>query len=1081
MTTSPTTAMSQKDVRAASLLDQGRRQKAELERMVKASFAHSSSSSSSTTNTSRAGRMHPKDSTAKLLDAEVDFARKNVRNTWLNLLFTCTFTREAQSVDANIWNDTSYNLIIAYRSYISTAQKAVDPAAQAPARRGKSAQDAARAKSEYRKFLLEEELFWHELVGRLVRLFSLDEARSNLEVLGIDADSDANSSVSSSMPTDSYASRATRQTNEPDESLSQAALLPAKRVHLITLLHKFLIFCGDLARYREMSSHDNDAGTSTNNKGAKSKHDFSRACAFYEQSRLILPDQGQPSNQLAVVSLYSTDTFAALYYYYRALCVKTPFAKAKINLEKLLSKPTSAYLESAARSADAEDKQWDAAKDYRARDPQLVARLSIDLDQARQLTEAWIEQVVVLHGLFYRRSHLEHIMFLSRSVLATFSTLIRARALRADQIVQFLVIALCASWTTRLWRGAPTASSRESPRPSSDGSEDRHRPRAVRGERSSKKRAPSPETARCVEFLVTAHVLGVFRELTAVDTAETRQAMEANKDLAAALQHTDELSAPARNLTAVVRRTLPALRIVTKWTKTHLEYMQRIQKRARDAMQQFGETDPEVVRSDMEVLPDSERPHPHHAAYADTLESMDRCWSQYVDLINSLRYAFPFDSLPNIGKVGSVGAPALCLEEDSDMRGFAPTRKATQSTIPGGTTINVGMGEACANVEAVRPSQVHPNEEQLMRIADLMIDAKVIAESDASPIHFDDTNNVFVFDRERVRTTTETRPDAATAASATRTVRTASVEASANERMGALMTNSDASRQGGGADVNSVEASMRSVQVRDAGHAAAGDQQRPADQLLVPSQVKSRSYQNKDDLARQLFAAYPLTTESHSGPSSSQMIASSSNTSTPGHGGSANAQDALLQMLSSQASAGQAGMGKGGSYLGASSSGHHVNPLLPNGAPISSIWAPPSAADVSGVASGLAPQLQQYGARGNGASSELYQRQMQQQQPYAYQQQPHWQNGPYMQQQHGGFAETYGHTTPDPFNPHVYGGAHGHQSQQSQQQHQSSYPAPPAQQSQQQRMTPQPGNAHGDQFGFGAGQDLYYPGPSRFQ
>ena len=106
-------------------------------------------------------------------------------------------------------------------------------------------------------------------------------------------------------------------------------------VSIMLAWHLYLISRGestvenyDFARYREMSSHDNDAGTSTN-KGAKAKHDFSRACAFYEQSRLILPDQGQPSNQLAVVSLYSTDTFAALYYYYRALCVKTPFAKAR--------------------------------------------------------------------------------------------------------------------------------------------------------------------------------------------------------------------------------------------------------------------------------------------------------------------------------------------------------------------------------------------------------------------------------------------------------------------------------------------------------------------------------------------------------------------------------------------------------------------------------------------------------------------------------------------------------------------------------------------------------------------------------
>ncbi|KAJ1024762.1 hypothetical protein NDA16_002802 [Ustilago loliicola] len=1078
MTTSTTTSMSQRDARAATLLEQGRRQKAELDRMVKSSFAHTSSSSSTST-TSRAGRMHPKDASAKLLDAEIDFARRNLRNTWLNLLFTCTFTREAQSVDGYIWNDTSYSLISAYRSYISSAQKSVDPTVQAPGRRGKTAQDAARVKSEYRKFLLDEELFWHELVGRLVRIFSLDEARSNLEVLGIDADNDGDTSVSSSLPTDSYASRATRQANEPDETLSQAALLPAKRTHLITLLHKFLIFCGDLARYREMSSHDheNDSHGSKKSKNLP-KYDFSRASAFYEQARLILPDQGNPSNQLAVVSTYKGDTFGSLYYYYRALCVKTPFAKAKINLEKLLAKPTSAYLEGAARSSDGASPTWDTAKDRQARESQLVARLSSNVEEAQQLADAWTKQVVILHGLFYRRNHLDHIMYLSRSVLATFSTLIRARALRADQIVQFLVTALCASWTTRLWRSAPTSSTRDSPRPSSDGSEDRHRPRAIRGERSSKKRAPSPETGRCVEFQVTAHVLGVFRELAAVGTSETRNTIEANKELEMALQQVDGQSNPIRNLTAVVRRTLPALRIVTKWTKTHLEYMQRIEKRARDAMEQSGETDPVVVRSDMEVRPDSERPHPHLVAYADTLESMDRCWSQYVDLINSLRYAFPFDSLPNIGKVGAVGAPALCLEEDSDMRGFAPTRKATQSTIPGGTTISVGMGEACANIEAVRPSQVHPNEEQLMRIADLMIDAKVVAESDASLIHFDDTNNVFVYEKKAGSSAqTGARSAAATAAAALadqtsgNTSRPESLDDPVEAAMRAAMAHAEGSKIEGGADVDSVEQSMRGVQVRDTG--AAGEQ------LLVPSQVKSKTLKNKDDLARQLFAAYPIPSQGPLGAGPSHMTPSNSNSSaSPLGGGAGGNQHALLQMLSQQSGAGHGGTNQ------SSNNSHRANLLLSNGAPISSIWAPNP--------SDLPPHLQAYA----GGASDMYQRQMQQQQQQqmgghlgggAYQHP--WTNNTYSQNQ-GNFADTYGSTTPDPFNPHGYGGAQHlqHNQQLHHQQHQQHHAAfsPSPSHPSQQRTTPQPGNIHGDRLGFGGAggvsspsmQDPYYPGPA---
>ncbi|SNX86288.1 uncharacterized protein MEPE_04997 [Melanopsichium pennsylvanicum] len=1077
MTTSAPTAMSQKDARAAALLEQGRKQKADLDRMVKSNFAHSNSSSSTTSITSRAGRLHPKDSSAKLLDAEIDFARRNLRNTWLNLLFTCTFTREAQPVDGFIWNDTSYSLISAYRSYIFAAQNLVDPTLQPPGRRAKSAQDAARVKSEYRKFLMDEELFWQELVGRLVRLFSLDEARSNLEVLGIDVDSDRDTSVSSSLPTDSYASRATRRDNEPDDNLSQAALLPAKRIHIITLLHKFLIFCGDLARYRELSAHDHEHDSPGNkNTHRLPRYDFSRASAFYEQARLILPDQGNPSNQLAVVSTYKGDTFVSLYHYYRALCVKTPFPKAKVNLEKLLAKPTSVYLDESSRSNDASNLTWDTARDRQARDAQLIVRLSSNVQEAQQLTDAWTKQVIVLHGLFYRRNHIEHIMYLSRSVLATFSSLVRARALRADQIVQFLVTALCASWTTRLWRGAPVSSSRDSPRPSSDGSEDRHRPKAVRGQRSSKKRAPSPETGRCVEFQVTAHVLGAFRELAAVDTAETREAMESNKELAAVLQEVDAPSAPIKNLTAVVRRTLPALRIVTKWTKTHLEYMQRIEKRARDAMSQYGETDPIVVRSEMEVRPDSERPDAHHAAYADTLESMQRCWSQYVDLINSLRYAFPFELLPNIGKVGAVGAPALCLEEDSDMRGFAPTRKATQSTIPGGTTISVGMGEACANIEAVRPSQVHPNDEQLMRIADLMIDAKVIAESDASPISYDDANGVFVHESRRngdgdgevvsarggiVGSGARTAAANLNAAAAARggghkTVRRESVDDPVDAAMRAAMDASNVDDTIDNTHVDSMERSLADCSL--ASTSAIG-----IDPLLVPSQVKTKSYKNKDELARQLFSAYPLSSQSQH-----QVGSGSGSSSVSGSGSNSTSIPASLQQQQQRQQ--QQQQGRGGNGDGSVGIDHHhpgnynnninnnngrSSMLLSNGAPISSIWAPNANDLRSAGGSGLSSHLEPYVAGNGGVGGSLYQsqpllQQVYQQHPLSH---PHygWGNnhgggggggGGFMNFEHGGggngggFGEMYGNTTPDPFNPHGYSQYLVHQQQQQQQQQQ---------------------------------------------
>ncbi|PWZ01134.1 hypothetical protein BCV70DRAFT_199502 [Testicularia cyperi] len=964
---------SQRDARAQTLLQQGHKQKSELERMIKAAFAHPSFSTGP--SSSSRPRAHVKDSGHKLLDSELEFARRNLRNTYLNLLFTCTFTREAQSADGLIWTNTSYNIITAYRSYLSAAEKTVDSAVQAPGRRGKLSHDTNRVKNEFRKFLAEDEAFWHDLVARLARLFSLDEARANLESLGINVDSDGDTTVASSLPPDSLASRSVRQANEPDEALSQAALLPAKRAHLIAMLHHFLIFCGDLSRYREIASHEVDGADAsaaqssdsarrssmrTSKTAARPKYDLSRASAFYEQARLILPDQGNPSNQLAVVSTYNADTFASLYHYYRALCVKTPFTKAKINLEKLFVKPTAHYLD----HHRSDDLTWDAEKDAKARDSQLVETLASNVTAAEELATSWTKQVIVLHGLFFQRSHLNHVMYLSKSVLATFSTLVRARALRADQIVRFLVTALSASWTTRLWRSAPGSAISSSHRPASGSSDDRQRPRAIRSERSSRRRAPSPETGRCVEFQVLAHVLGIFQELAEIDTSEVRDAIDANTN-----GHDAEAAATTansvRHLTAVVRRTLPALRIMTKWTKTHLEYMQRVEKRASEAVETGGDAS---ARSSMEADPKSDHIADHQSAYADTLSSISRCWSSYVALINNLRFAFPFDTLPNIGKVGSVGAPALCLEEDSDMRGFAPTRKATQSTVPGGTIVTFGMGEVCANVDAVRPSQVHPNEEQLMRIADLLIDAKVIAESDASPIQFDDQQNVFVH---TVGRASQSRSAATAAAVALRseTARAnpqrpradAGVQESeparddASSEGNSEMTDDpvemamravDGRRTVDSTELGSVEQSLQSVSVADQAPKAnkGGDRD-----LLIPAQVKARGFAGQPDLTKQLFDAYPV-------PSSGAAMGSSSSGGTGTVQQSSNAQELYLQMLGQRS----VGQGFGGSAAASGSNsgsiGQQESMLLPNGAAISSIWAL-SPADVGVSTAGAGSQM----------------------------------------------------------------------------------------------------------------------------
>ena len=370
-----------------------------------------------------------------------------------------------------------------------------------------------------------------------------------------------------------------------------------------------------------------------------------------------------------------------------------------------------------------------------------------------------------------------------------------------------------------------------------------------------------------------------------------------------------------------------------------------------------------------------------------------------------------------------------------------------------------------------------------MRIADLMIDAKVIAESDASPIQFDDTNNVFVYQR-RSGPSAQGHSSQAAAAAAAAAAATVADEAgwgvkgaeSADDpveaAMRAAMNHGGASQTGTETDVDSVEQSLRSVQVRDAGAATGSEGSRSAEQLLIPSQVRSKSFRSKEDLTRQLFASYPLNVQNQQAAGPSHMTRSSSSSSASAHG-AVNAHDTLLQMLSHQPAAGD--------LVGTAMGSHHANLLLSNGAPISSIWAP-NASDMGSAASKLA-----YAGRLDSDASELYPRQQQQQQQQqgtAYQ--DPWSNHAYLQHasvpQQASFPESYGHTTPDPFNPHGYSGVshlHPQPPHPPQQVHQHrSFPASsllPSQQS----VTPQPRHVHDEMNRFAAGgvQDPYYAGP----
>ena len=67
-------------------------------------------------------------------------------------------------------------------------------------------------------------------------------------------------------------------------------------------------------------------------KAAPAKPDYGPAYGYYVLAQTLLPENGAPANQLAVLSTYSKDFMASTYYFYRALACDEPFPTAANNL-----------------------------------------------------------------------------------------------------------------------------------------------------------------------------------------------------------------------------------------------------------------------------------------------------------------------------------------------------------------------------------------------------------------------------------------------------------------------------------------------------------------------------------------------------------------------------------------------------------------------------------------------------------------------------------------------------------------------------------------------------------------------------
>ncbi|XP_046884201.1 protein SMG7 isoform X3 [Hypomesus transpacificus] len=148
-----------------------------------------------------------------------------------------------------------------------------------------------------------------------------------------------------------------------------------------------LVHLGDIARYRNQTS---------------------QAESYYRHAAQLVPSNGQPYNQLAILASSKGDHLTTIFYYCRSIAVKFPFPAASTNLQKALSK--------ALESRDEVKTKWSVSD--------------------------FIKAFIKFHGHVYLSKSLEKLNNLREKLEEQFQKLILQKAFSSQQLVHITVINL---------------------------------------------------------------------------------------------------------------------------------------------------------------------------------------------------------------------------------------------------------------------------------------------------------------------------------------------------------------------------------------------------------------------------------------------------------------------------------------------------------------------------------------------------------------------------------------------------------------------------------------------------------------
>ncbi|CAG8480573.1 10618_t:CDS:10 [Diversispora eburnea] len=490
-------------------------------------------------------------------DKEVTTLRINLRDHYERIIFLDFEFSQSKEIEQILWKYVYYKFIEDYRKRIRAAST----------NSGKPKGTSRRLTSAFRSFLQEATGFYYFFIQKLARHFGLEQLNPIIQKFGSTLES-------TDFSKDSY-----------NFDIKQRAVLSC---------HKSLIFLGDLARYRELQ---ND----------KPRKNWSTACDYYNSARQLIPDSGNPHNQLAVIATYSVDEFAAFYHYYRSLAVRYPFLTAKDNISFLFQKAKKSAIDTpeSVHENNKRDQRENGSRRRSSHSRQMMSPVNANKMKTAETLQPFFSDFIRLHSILYLKTDIESYSELKTSVLKRLKEFLLERVLDVDQLLKFTVINMAALYVIRHISNVSTG-------------ENGHT-------NSSPKTQPIYNQASkkaLVEKYAVLMILGTLSTLLEMCNSELIE-----------VENTEERRNAVQALPAPVKRSLMSIRVGVKWVYSNLEYLASMSTQISN--------DPFVK---------------------DEFSNFAKFWDQFAEFLNTMERLFPNEQgIP-------LDVP---LTEDVELNGFS--------------------------------------------------------------------------------------------------------------------------------------------------------------------------------------------------------------------------------------------------------------------------------------------------------------------------------------------------------------------------------------------------------------------------